>query len=295
MGKAGKCIQMLQILRSGRLYKAEALAELLDTSPRNVIEYRKELNRLHQIVASVPGKNGGYRLARFSALPAPRFTEGEVTALTCARALLKKTNPTASEAIGNVLSAHENGVFTLNPPVFPESVHKAYVFLEDAIHAHRAVDLVLKDGSSHLLSPLDLRQEKSGTTLLGFDMRQCRMLRVDLACIESFALSKDRFVYPGEDIRKEEEALAVTFFALPSDCFDLILDLPDGSVEAKQEQGSVRVCARFEDLAQALGYCLSHQEQIRVNGPDELVDALHEWAENVAPMYAKKATPSKRG
>lgn len=43
MGKAAMCIKMLQMLNSGRIYKVSELADLLETNPRNVIEYKKEL------------------------------------------------------------------------------------------------------------------------------------------------------------------------------------------------------------------------------------------------------------
>ena len=42
MGKAASCIRMLQILNTGRIYKVSELAELLETNPRNIIEYKKE-------------------------------------------------------------------------------------------------------------------------------------------------------------------------------------------------------------------------------------------------------------
>ena len=41
MGKAAMCIKMLQILNTGRVYRISELAELFETNPRNVIEYKK--------------------------------------------------------------------------------------------------------------------------------------------------------------------------------------------------------------------------------------------------------------
>ena len=62
MGKSAMCIQMLQILNSGRVYKASELADLLETNPRNIIEYKKELEEAGYYIISIPGKFGGYQL-----------------------------------------------------------------------------------------------------------------------------------------------------------------------------------------------------------------------------------------
>ena len=36
--KTTLCLEMLQILNSGRVYKVSELAELLETNPRNIVE-----------------------------------------------------------------------------------------------------------------------------------------------------------------------------------------------------------------------------------------------------------------
>lgn len=46
MGKAALCIRMLQILNSGKIYKVSELADLLETNPRNILEYKKELDEI---------------------------------------------------------------------------------------------------------------------------------------------------------------------------------------------------------------------------------------------------------
>jgi predicted DNA-binding transcriptional regulator YafY len=70
MGKAAMCIQMIQYLDSGRLYKISELADLLETNPRNIIEYKKELEEAGYYITSVPGKYGGYRLDMTKTIPA---------------------------------------------------------------------------------------------------------------------------------------------------------------------------------------------------------------------------------
>lgn len=89
MGKSAMCIQMLQILNSGRVYKASELADLLETNPRNIIEYKKELEEAGYYIISIPGKFGGYQLNKPYTIPSLRFTPEEKKALRLANDLLK--------------------------------------------------------------------------------------------------------------------------------------------------------------------------------------------------------------
>ena len=41
MSKTSICIQMLQLLNTGLTLKVSELAEQLETTPRNIIEYKK--------------------------------------------------------------------------------------------------------------------------------------------------------------------------------------------------------------------------------------------------------------
>ena len=82
MGKAAMCIRMLQILNSGRIYKVSELANLLDTNPRNIIEYKRELEEVGYYVISVPGKYGGYKLDKTEIIPSLKFTEEEKKAIS---------------------------------------------------------------------------------------------------------------------------------------------------------------------------------------------------------------------
>lgn len=77
MGKAAMCIKMLQYLNSGRVYKVSELANLLETNPRNIIEYKKELEEVGYYIISVPGKYGGYKLDKTETIPTLKLTEEE--------------------------------------------------------------------------------------------------------------------------------------------------------------------------------------------------------------------------
>lgn len=45
MDKTARCIRLLQLLNTGRVYSRKELAKLLGTSERNIIEYIEELKK----------------------------------------------------------------------------------------------------------------------------------------------------------------------------------------------------------------------------------------------------------
>ena len=89
MGKAAMCIQMLQCLNSGRVYKISELAELLETNPRNIIEYKRELEEVGYYIISVPGKNGGYKLDKTRTFPSLKLSDTEEGVISAAVSYLE--------------------------------------------------------------------------------------------------------------------------------------------------------------------------------------------------------------
>lgn len=47
-GKAAKCIEMLRYLNDGRVHSIKELAEELGTKERNILEYKRELDKFQQ-------------------------------------------------------------------------------------------------------------------------------------------------------------------------------------------------------------------------------------------------------
>lgn len=87
MGKAAMCIRMLQVLNTGRVYKVSELADILETNPRNIIEYKKELDEVANeygyglYIETIPGRYGGYRLNGNAVIPALKLLPNEKEAL----------------------------------------------------------------------------------------------------------------------------------------------------------------------------------------------------------------------
>lgn len=75
-------IMMLQILYSRDIVGISELASLLQTNPRNIPEYKKELQYAGYLIDSVPGRYGGYRLVKQSTFPAVKLDKKEIAALS---------------------------------------------------------------------------------------------------------------------------------------------------------------------------------------------------------------------
>ena len=89
MNRSSLCIKMLQILNAHDFVTTKELAERLETNPRNIIEFKKELEVAGYEIESVKGRYGGYRLLDKASLPKIRLSEEEKQAMNSAYSYLK--------------------------------------------------------------------------------------------------------------------------------------------------------------------------------------------------------------
>ncbi len=81
MNRAALCIKMLSILFSRDMVSITDLADMLETNPRNIPEFKRELEAAGYFIESKPGKYGGYSLNRDRLFPVLRLTDEEESAL----------------------------------------------------------------------------------------------------------------------------------------------------------------------------------------------------------------------
>lgn len=89
MNRSSLCIKMLQILNAHDFVTTKELAERLETNPRNIIEFKKELEVAGYVIESVKGRYGGYRLVDKAELPKIRLSESEKQAMNDAYSYLR--------------------------------------------------------------------------------------------------------------------------------------------------------------------------------------------------------------
>lgn len=90
MNRSALCIKMLHILygRNQPISRNE-LAALLETNPRNIAEFKKELETAGYIIDSISGKHGGYVLNEESIFPSLSLNSEEKEAVNEALMYLK--------------------------------------------------------------------------------------------------------------------------------------------------------------------------------------------------------------
>ena len=79
--KTALCIKMLMILFTRDVVSIKELSDELDTNPRNIPEYRKELEAAGYLIETVSGRYGGYRLKKTDFFPTVRLTDAEKKAM----------------------------------------------------------------------------------------------------------------------------------------------------------------------------------------------------------------------
>ena len=87
MNRAGLCIQMLNLLKARGKMNAKELADALETNPRNIREFKKELVVAGYNIEFIRGKYGGYYLGDQD-VPVRKLRNEEIAALKEARLLL---------------------------------------------------------------------------------------------------------------------------------------------------------------------------------------------------------------
>lgn len=216
MGKAAMCIRMLQILNTGRLYKVKELASLLETNPRNIIEYKKELDSISSeagfYIETVPGRYGGYRLNGNASLPSSNLSE------EAKRVLLKGYDYLLSKkdflekkelqfAYSALMSNVENDkkeseklmvVEKYQISMSDESLKERYDLVEKAIKEKRQLEVIydsLKKGPApHILDPYRLYILNNAWFFLAYDHEGGDIWQFKLNRVKEISLTDRRFV-----------------------------------------------------------------------------------------------------
>ena len=212
MSKTSSCIKMLQILNTGNIYKISELANLLETNPRNILEYKKEIEDSGYSIVSIPGRYGGYKLENTSIFPSILLTEKEKDALMEAYQMNRPQNifPHQKEyelVMGKILSSiiHSNDseefVFIDHFPsaLSKEEINKRYLFFQEAISKREVIRMSFLSNDNVIrernVQPMYLFSWGGSWYLIGYcelakDYRYFKLCR-----ISNYASTGRKFVY----------------------------------------------------------------------------------------------------
>ena len=191
MDKTANCIYMLQLLSTGRKFKISELAEQLETTPRCVIAYRKEINKLEFqtgcYIECKPGKEGGYYLEGYAMLPSAELTDQEKDALVQSlNYILARPDFPEKElvlkAYGKIMSNMTMPEGTLNfvasidkvKVKHNEDMRRFYELIREAIRKKRKIEITyefLKEPTKTIVAdPYELVLYENEWRLLGWSM-----------------------------------------------------------------------------------------------------------------------------
>lgn len=216
MNKTANCIEMLQLLSSGKSYKTKELAEFLDTNPRNIPEYKKELEECGYRFESMSGKYGGIKLLSSSLIPSTSFTFNEKRALSFAYSYLSNDKTLLFKddylmamsklfAGINWESIKRHNVLVISEFKVNKSskeIEKIYTFFEESIEAREVIKItylsITKNKIEDRIEPYKLFVKDSVWSLLAYSKNNERYVVIKLNYIETYektgmVFSKDYF------------------------------------------------------------------------------------------------------
>ncbi len=323
MGKAAICIRMLQILNTGRKYKISELAEYLKTSPRNIIEYKRELNEVASecgycfYIDNICGQNGGYILNGNITLPALKLELEEKEALleSFNYSMDKNDFPKKKElvsAYSKVLSNVEieekdKKIIVVNKyqlSMTEEEIDERYRFIEKAINEKRTIEveyLSLVNGEKkHELDPYKLYNYNNSWFFLAWNHEAGDVHSFKINRIKTFKFKTNcrKFVvwkyfkpenYIDENsLKNNGEYHHVVLIATGTRAM-LLKERVYGKNQKIEElaDGSIKVSMDMQNDKTMVSFALSCGDEATFIEPEWLIDALKEKAKLICDKYEK--------
>lgn len=213
MSKTSQCIKLLRILYSRKQpVNITELAGELETNPRNIPEYVKELRLIGFEIEPVHGKYGGYVLNRDSTFPAVRLSDSEREAFMTGYEYLlarndfmeienyKKAMQKVSSAIINRDSMIDEPMLVYRfPLVMPqEDLEKRYLAIQQCVSNKTVLEMEYLTQKNEItkraIHPYKLFMYNNAWFVLGFDESKGAILYFKLNRIQSFTVQHRQFV-----------------------------------------------------------------------------------------------------
>ncbi len=213
MSKTSLSILMLQILYSRSRVSISELAELLDTNPRNIPEYKKELERAGYYIETIPGRYGGYRLDKRHLFPSVKLEDSEKNALLESYDYLLSRNDfmakkELSKTMGKIIASippPDSPPNTLVANRFPlampqEEIERRYGVISASIANKRVIEMEYtsldNNTTKRKLSPYKLYMYNNAWFVLGQDGKSGEVRYFKLNRIKSLVETSERFRVP---------------------------------------------------------------------------------------------------
>lgn len=190
-GKTACCIEMLQILNTGKIYNTTQLANYLEINPRNIPEYVKELREVSMgskggfYIENIPGRYGGYKLNGKAIIPPLQFTNEESKSIDEALVFLQNRNDFPNKkyfvkAISKMYSSIAKNIFTKDISIinrYPltmsqEEIDYRYNIIDKAISENKAIKIKYLSQKNvikkHIFHPYNLFMYNNAWFVIGW-------------------------------------------------------------------------------------------------------------------------------
>lgn len=211
MGKAAMCIKMIEVLNSRSLIKVSEIAELLETNPRNVLEYKKELEEAGYVIDTEAGRYGGYKLNRKHLFPSIKLTEIEKEKLNEGfKYLLARNDFLHKHDYGNAMSKIMSAItyqeqteeltiinrFPLAMPVF--ELEKRYFTITQAINKSNVIQIdylsTKNKTKTHLVHPYKVFMFNNAWFMLAWNEKNGEIGYYKLNRIQKIEILNKKFI-----------------------------------------------------------------------------------------------------
>lgn len=311
--RVANCIKMLEILRDGRKYKKNELANILNTNARNIIEYRKDLYDAGYNIEYQAGSSGGYYLDSKCTLPSLNLSNNEKTALIRSYDYLKNSDffhlKNYYDALIKIKANFENinilheSYINQAYPIDIDIIDQYYRILSKAISNKRKVKLKYESINSMsskttIIHPYELIRYQNFWYLIARDENEKkqfkiyklskRMKKIEILENQPFYYDEDFKVndYIGKTSLIKLETFDIEFIATGSGAIS-ISEKRIG-LDPKYEwidQNTLHVKTTIEGKYNAIGLILSFGSNAKLLKPVELVEEIKSIIANMNVMY----------
>ena len=314
MGKTSICIEMLKMLNTGRVIKISEFAEHFETNPRNIIEYRKELELAGYCIDIIPGKYGGYKLNKDDLFPTLQLSSDEKDALNeCFSFVLKQQDFTKKKelfnAMGKVCSNYYSKtdgqdviVIDRFPLAMPEEeIRNRYLAVEYCIQHKKAIEidyLSLKNTvKKQIVDPYLLFNYNNAWFMLCWHEKYNDICYYKLNRIQDFKILKDKtfkvykYFNPNEyldsfGMKNNGDYYHIRFIA-SGPYASLVKERIYGKnqVITPIDETSTMVEVDMQNKENILVFILGFNKHVKVLEPKWLIDELKDFKEYISQVY----------
>lgn len=187
LNRTALTIRMLMILKARATHEpisTEKLAALLETNPRNIREFRKELETAGFTIEHKKGPYGGYLLEKSALFPVPKLTRAESTALKEASAFIHQHKEfthyedfhrAMDKILDEVREPDNQGIAYIESPfsAFDQQVEQWIEQVREAIQLHLCIQIQYQGSKdlkpqTILVDPYDIVHYRNAYYLVGF-------------------------------------------------------------------------------------------------------------------------------